>query len=147
LTSSLGIQKSSFPATEFRTATDQPALGNRLLRSEVQTASEPIAGSIRALRTISAATRKRPFWPGLSPAHSCFFVSGDGWRSFEPIFGFPSLHPKIPFPAAGFRMVHGRSAAQELGLWTQNYRPATSYYCGFSPSASNCRLQTRILKQ
>ena len=56
------------------------------------------------------------------------------WRSFEPIFGFPSLHPKIPFPAAGFRMVHGRSAAQELGLWTQNYRPATSYYCGFSPS-------------
>jgi hypothetical protein len=46
------------------------------------------------------------------------------WWSFEPIFGFPSLHPKIPFPAAGFRMVHDRSVAQELGLWTQNYRPA-----------------------
>jgi hypothetical protein len=31
------------------------------------------------------------------------------WWSFEPIFGFPSLHPKIPFPTAGLQIVHDRS--------------------------------------
>jgi len=40
------------------------------------------------------------------------------WWSSEPTFGFPSLHPKIPFPAAGFETGHDRSAAQELEPWT-----------------------------
>src|SRR5882672_11023281 len=51
--------KIPFPATEFGTATDQPAFGDRLLRGELRAASKPIADLIRALRTVGSILRER----------------------------------------------------------------------------------------
>jgi hypothetical protein len=51
--------KIPFLATGFRDGTDQPALGNRQLRRELRAASGPIAGSIRALRTVGSIPRER----------------------------------------------------------------------------------------
>ena len=58
LASSLRTQKFRSRRLNFGDRTDQPARGNRLPRSGLPAASEPIAGSIRALRTDGSIPRE-----------------------------------------------------------------------------------------
>src|SRR5260221_13689533 len=58
LASGLCIQKFRSPRLNFGTEADRPALGNRLLRCDFRAASEPIAASIRALRTVGSIPRE-----------------------------------------------------------------------------------------
>src|SRR6267378_7846359 len=56
-------------------------------------------------------------------------------------FSLPSLHPKIPFPAAGFSTARSRRLP---GIWGVGAKgdvsnPVSNYW-GFNPRASNCRL-------
>jgi hypothetical protein len=59
-------------------------------------------------------------------------------------FRLPSLYPKIPFPAAGFRRPIPFGGPETLGVLRgkkRHFEPGRNY-CGFNPSASNCRLHS-----
>ena len=60
-------------------------------------------------------------------------------------FSLPSLHPKIPFPAAGFSTARSRRLPGILGGWAGakgDVSNPVSNYWGFNPRASNCRLHS-----
>ena len=58
-------------------------------------------------------------------------------------FSLPSLHPKIPFPAAGFSTANtGRQLGNSgSGGQKRHFGPVRNY-CGFNPRASNCWLHS-----
>src|SRR5258708_40298777 len=61
------------------------------------------------------------------------------------IFGAPSLHPKIPFPAAGaLNAKLDRTAHCNSDFWVTviEILDRRGSYSGLSPSASNCRLHS-----
>jgi hypothetical protein len=57
----------------------------------------------------------------------------------RPDFSLPSLHPKIPFPAAGLRRPISLGRPGRSGIWGEKTPFETvRNYCGFNPSAPNC---------
>jgi hypothetical protein len=87
----------------------------------------------------------RPFQWGFCQVSFPSFGLRGTLRSLRPIFSLPSLHPKIPFPTAGFSTARSRSAAGNfLGGWEakSDVSNPVSNYCGFNPRASNCRLHS-----
>jgi len=98
---------------------------------------------------ISSATPKRSFLRGFRRyRHRTFRLCGHQ-RSLEPIFGLRSLHPKIPFLAAGFRGAKTVRRLGNRGFWEAKmpFRAVAVNYCGLSPSASNCRPFCRSIAQ
>src|SRR5260370_40044581 len=98
--------------------------------------------TIQSSRTAETVVdRKEAVSARISPVSSPDFPSLCTLRCPEPIFGLRSLHPKIPFLAAGFRGGKRPFGGLEIGdSAKQNGRSSRGHnYCGFSPSASNCR--------
>ena len=87
---------------------------------------------------------KRPAFAGIFEGSLRPFRLCGLCRSSWAIFGARSPQPKIPFPAA--RVSSGKRGlflASKIGGPVRQKTPASNRnYCGFNPSASNCRLHS-----
>ena len=107
--------------------------------------SVPSVSTIKSPRTADfEADSKRAVSVGIFAGIVPLFRSPVTFAVFHTDFSLPSLHPKIPFPAAGFSTARSRSPAGNFGgLGGQNdVSNPVSNYCGFNPRASNCRLHS-----
>ena len=125
------------------------SLGGRFLpRICERSSGEPDSSSARSdlNRTISLSLCTS------TPATSCARSSRSPKRKLvlatlvasKADFGLPSLHPKIPFPAAGVQRPN-RSGVREYRSFLEvknAVRKTGRNYSGFNPSVSNCRLHS-----
>ena len=103
--------------------------------SQVRSLSRPPSSPTKP--RVSRTTKNRPFlWGFLPSSFPCAGLRRHLWSS-RLISGLASLHPKIPFPAAGH---DGLGVREELGM--RNAEATGGYYWGFNPSASNCSLHS-----
>jgi hypothetical protein len=105
----------------------------------------PITSTIQSFRTTDfQADSKRAVSVGIFAGIVPLFRSLVTLAVSQADFGLPSLHPKIPFPAAGFRRPIPFGGPGILGVSggkKRRFEPGRNY-CGFNPSASNCRLHS-----
>jgi hypothetical protein len=86
--------------------------------SQVRSPSPPPSSPTKP--QIPASTRDRPFLWGFWPVSFPSFGLRGPFRSLRMIFSLPSLHPKIPFPAAG---VLTANAGPAVGVFGSLGRP------------------------
>ena len=106
------------------------------------TGSIPVAPTIQSSRTAETVVDRRgAVSAGIPVAYFQFSRSLPTLAVSPGFFGLQSPHPKIPFLATGFRAA---IAQLVLGNWSGEERATSSFgaYCGFNPSASNCRLHS-----
>jgi hypothetical protein len=92
--------------------------------------SSPGAHSLRKPH-VSGTTPNRAFLRGFSATHFPEFSLYRRSRILVTIFGAPSLHPKIPFPAAGLRAKFERTCGRNSDVWataTRDHGPALQLF-------------------
>jgi len=102
------------------------------------------ARSLRKPR-VSDTTPNRALLRGFPAAYFSDFGLCRRSGFFVTIFGALSLHPKIPFPAAGALSAKlDRTAHRNSDFWATviEILDRRGSYSGLSPSASNCRLHS-----